>query len=143
LPAWRSYRTRPIDERDIVAMLVAAADKDEIAARALDVGGPDALSYGEMIERIAEHMLVDRPAVGLSVSATGVVARVAAAIAREDPELTSALMESLQGDLLPGGVEGVAHEQAAALLDVELHSFDSAVEHALREWEEAEPLAAR
>jgi hypothetical protein len=26
---------------------------------------------------------------------------------------------------------------------VQLHSFDSAVEHALREWEEREPLAAR
>ena len=143
LPAWRTYRTRPIDERDIVAMLVAAADAHGIAGSAFDVGGPDALSYGEMIERIAEHMLVARPAVGLSVSATAVVARVAAAIAQEDPELTTALMESLQGDLLPGGIDGVAHEQAAALLGVDLHSFDSAVEHALREWEETEPLAAR
>ncbi len=143
LPAWRTYRTRPIDERDIVAMLVAAADAPGIAASTFDVGGPDALSYGEMIERIADHMLVARPAVGLSVSATGVVARVAAAIAQEDPELTSALMESLQGDLLPGGIDGVAHEQAAALLGVDLHSFDSAVEHALRAWEETESLAAR
>lgn len=143
LPAWRTYRTRPIDERDIVAMLVAAADARGITSSAFDVGGPDALSYGEMIERIADHMLVGRPAVGLSVSATGVVARVAAAIAQEDPELTIALMESLQGDLLPDGIDGVAHEQAAALLGVDLHSFDSAVEHALREWEETEPLAAR
>ena len=143
LPAWRTYRTRPIDERDIVAMLVAAAEARGITASTFDVGGPDVLSYGGMIERIAEHMLVARPAVGLSVSATAVVARVAAAIAQEDPELTTALMESLQGDLLPGGIDGVAHEQAAALLGVELHSFDSAVEHALREWEETEPLAAR
>lgn len=143
LPAWRTYRTRPIDERDIVAMLVAAAEVREIAAGALDVGGPDALAYGEMIERIAEHMLVARPTVGLSVSATTVVARVAAAIAQEDPELTTALMESLQGDLLPGGIDGTAHERAAALLGVDLHSFDSAVEHALREWEETELLAAR
>ena len=29
------------------------------------------------------------------------------------------------------------------LLGVQLHSFDSAVEHALGEWEEVEPLAAR
>ena len=143
LPTWRSCRTRPIDERDIVAMLVAAADAGRVAAGAFDVGGPDALSYGEMVERIADHMLVGRPAIGLSVSATGMVARVAAAIAREDPELTTALMESLQGDLLPGGVDGLAHEQAAVMLEVELHSFDSAVEHALREWEETEPLAAR
>jgi len=28
-------------------------------------------------------------------------------------------------------------------LSVRLHSFDSAVEHALCDWEESEPLAAR
>jgi hypothetical protein len=46
-------------------------------------------------------------------------------------------MEGLQGDILP------ADDRAAELLGVGLHSFDSAVEHALREWEESEPLAAR
>ncbi len=47
------------------------------------------------------------------------------------------LMEGLEGDLLP------ANDHAAELLEVELHSFDSAVECALREWEAVEPLAAR
>jgi hypothetical protein len=47
------------------------------------------------------------------------------------------LMEGLQGDLLS------ADDHAAELLGVKLHSFDAAVEHALREWEELEPLAAR
>jgi uncharacterized protein YbjT (DUF2867 family) len=136
LPAWRRFRTQPIDERDIAQMLVAAATAD-VGGRSLDVGGPDVLSYGEMIERIAELMLVNRPAVGLGVNVTGVTARIAAAIAREDPELVLPLMESLNGDLLP------ADDRAAALLGVRLHSFDSAVEHALGEWEDSEPLAAR
>jgi uncharacterized protein YbjT (DUF2867 family) len=136
LPAWRSFRTQPIDERDVTAMLAAAATA-ALAGRSLDIGGPDTLSYGEMIERIADLMLVGRPSIGLRVSATPVAARVAAAIAKEDPELVVPLMESLQGDLLP------ADDHAAELLGVELHSFDSAVEHALGEWEESEPLAAR
>ncbi len=143
LPSWRSYRTRPIDGRDIGRMLAAAGSADAIAGRSLDLGGPDILSYGEMIERIADSMLVRRPALGLSVSLTPVVARVAAAIADEDPELAVALMESLRGDLLPEGVNSSAHLRASELLGVELHSFDSAVENALREWEEVEPLAAR
>ena len=71
------------------------------------------------------------------MSVTPVTARVAAAIAGEDPELVLPLMESLQGDLLP------ADDHAAELLNVNLHSFDSAVEHALGEWERLEPLAAR
>jgi uncharacterized protein YbjT (DUF2867 family) len=136
LPAWRRFRTRPIDERDIADMLVASATA-EIGGRSLDVGGPDVLSYGEMIERIADLMLVNRPSLGLGISVTPVTARVAAAIAREDPDLVLPLMESLSGDLLP------RDDDAAKLLGVRLHSFDSAVEHALREWEESERLAAR
>jgi uncharacterized protein YbjT (DUF2867 family) len=137
LPAWRRYRTQPIDARDITEMLAAAAHVPEVSGLSLDVGGPDVLSYGEMIARIAELMLVSRPALGVGVSATPLTARVVAAIAGEDPELMVPLMESLEGDLL------AADDRAAKLLDVRLHSFDSAVEHALGEWEEFEPLAAR
>jgi hypothetical protein len=136
LPAWRRYRTMPIDERDVTEMLLASASAP-IGSRSLDVGGPDVLSYGEMIERIADLMLVSRPAVGFGVSATALTGRVAAAIAGEDPELVVPLMESLEGDLLP------RDDHAAELLGVELHSFESAVEHALGEWERTEPLAAR
>jgi uncharacterized protein YbjT (DUF2867 family) len=137
LPAWRRYRTQPIDERDVAEMLVAAATSTRVGGRSLDVGGPDVLSYGEMIERIADLMLVHRPSLGIGLNATGVTARVAAAIAKEDPDLVVPLMESLQSDLLP------ADDGAAELFDVQLHSFDAAVEHALGEWEATERLAAR
>jgi hypothetical protein len=117
-------------------MLAAAAAAD-VGGRSLDVGGPDVLSYGEMIARIAELMLVHRPSIGLGVSITPITARVAAAIAGEQPELVLPLMGSLSTDLLP------AEDHAAELLGVQLHSFDAAVEHALAEWEASEPLAAR
>jgi len=136
LPAWRRYRTRPIDERDMAEMLLAAASA-EVGGRSLDAGGADVLSYGEMIERIADLMMVSRPALGLGFSATPITARVAAAIASEDPDLVVPLMESLEGDLLP------CEDDAAGWLGVRLHSFDAAVEHALREWESSERLAAR
>lgn len=143
LPAWHTHRTRPIDARDVIDMLAGAATVGAAAGRTLDVGGPDILSYGEMIRRIAELMLLARPAVGLGVNVTPLTARLAAAIADEDPELVGALMESLQGDLLPGGPAGSSHLRAAEMLGIDLHSFDSAVECSLREWESVERLAAR
>jgi uncharacterized protein YbjT (DUF2867 family) len=143
LPSWREHRTRPIDGRDAIAMLVAAASVPAVAGRSLDVGGSQALSYEQVIERIAELMLVARPTVKFGVNPTALTGRIAAAIAREDPELVIALMESLQGDLLPDGPSGDAHLRAAESLGVELHGFDPAVERALREWETIEPLAAR
>jgi uncharacterized protein YbjT (DUF2867 family) len=136
LPAWQGFRTQPIDARDVTEMLFAAASAP-LGGRSLEVGGPDVLSYGEMLSAIADSMLVNRPSVRLGVNLTGVTARVAAAITGEDPELVLPLMEGLQGDLLP------ADDRAAELLGVRLHSFDSAVEHALWEWERREPLAAR
>jgi nucleoside-diphosphate-sugar epimerase len=136
LPAWQRFRTQPVDERDVIEMLAAGASAD-VGGRSLDVGGPDVLSYGEMINRIAELMLVRRPSIELGLSLTPVTARVAAAIAGEHPELVLPLMGSLRADLLP------ADDHAAELLGVNLHSFDAAVEHALAEWEAREPLAAR
>jgi uncharacterized protein YbjT (DUF2867 family) len=136
LPAWHRFRTQPIDARDITEMLAAAATA-ELSGRSLDVGGRDILTYGEMITTIAEVLLVRRPSLRFAVSATPLAARFAAAIAREDPALVLPLMEGLQGDLL------AADDHAAELLCVELHSFASAVERALGEWEESEPLRAR
>lgn len=138
LPAWRDYRTQPIDERDMIACLAAAATADGIVGEALDAVGPDTLSYDEIIERIADSMLVSRPALRLSFSATPIASAIAAAVAGEQRELIWPLMQSLDGDLLarPDAL-------AAPRLGVRVHSFDSAVEHALREWEAVEPLRAR
>jgi uncharacterized protein YbjT (DUF2867 family) len=137
LPAWRRFRTQPIDERDIVEMLASCATTAAVEGRSLDVGGPDVLSYGQMIERIAELMMLARPSIGLGVTVTPIAARLAAVLADEQPELILPLMEGLDGDLLP------ADDRAAEILDVEMHSFDAAVEHALYEWEKLEQLAAR
>jgi uncharacterized protein YbjT (DUF2867 family) len=136
LPAWRHFRTQPIDERDIVEMLAACATNGSVAGRSLDVGGPDVLTYGEVVQRIAELMMLGRPSVGLGVTVTPIAARLAAVLTDEQPELVLPLMEGLTSDLLSA-------DDAPELLNVDLHSFDSAVEHALHEWEKIEPLAAR
>jgi uncharacterized protein YbjT (DUF2867 family) len=138
LPAWRTHRTRPIDVRDVRAYLVAAATTPHGAGGlSLDIAGPDVLTYGAMVERIADLMLVRRPALRIGRNATPIVAPIAAAIAGEDSGFIGPLMESLTADLLP------RDERASQLLGVRTHSFDRAVERALREWESAERLGAR
>lgn len=138
LPAWRDFRTQPIDGRDVLAFLLAAATSEGAAGRSLDIAGPDVLTYGEMVLRIADAMGVGRPPVRLSFTATALTSRVAAVVAGETHELIGPLMAGLEGDLLP------RDDHAAALMGVRLHGFDAAVERALRDWEAAgEPLAAR
>jgi uncharacterized protein YbjT (DUF2867 family) len=137
LPAWRRYRTQPIDGRDVLAFLVAAATSPAVAGTSLDVGGPEVLTYGEMIERIRDALLVGRPTLALGFNATPIASRVAASVSGESYELVGPLMGALTGDLLP------RDNSAPELLGVRLHSFDAAVERALRDWEAEEELAAR
>lgn len=137
LPAWRDFRTQPIDGRDVVSLLAAAATSDAAAGRSLDIAGPDVLTYGEMVSRLADLMLVDRPPVRLGFNVTPIASRVASVIAGEDHELIGPLMEGLEGDLLP------RDHRAAELLGVRLHTFDAAVERALRELEATDTVRAR
>ena len=138
VPAWHGNRTAPIDERDVIALLAAAAANPDVAGRSLDIAGPDVVTYGELILRIRDLMLLGRPTVTFRrLTVTPIASRVAAAIAGEQPELIEPLMESLATDLLP------RDDHAARLLKVRLHSLDAAIEHALAVWERTEPLAAR
>jgi uncharacterized protein YbjT (DUF2867 family) len=138
LPAWREHRTQPIDGRDVLAFLVAAADAPAaLAGRSWDIAGPEAMTYQRLIERIADVMLVRRPALRLGFNLTPVASVVAAAVATEDPGFITPLMESLESDLLP------RDHDAPGAFGVRLHSFDAAVERALREWEQIEEVAAK
>jgi uncharacterized protein YbjT (DUF2867 family) len=138
LPAWHANRTQPIDGRDVLEYLVRAADEPRAAGRSLDLAGPEAMTYGELVERIRDLMLVGRPALRLrELTATPLASRLAAAVAGEDHGLVGPLMEGLESDLLP------RDDAARRLFGVRLHGFDAAVERALRDWERAEELRAR
>jgi hypothetical protein len=138
VPAWGTHRTRPIDERDMLEMLARCAENELVCGQSLDVGGPDLVSYGELIDRIRDLMLVDRPTISFKrLMVTPIASRISATIAGEAHELIGPLMESLDADLLP------RDDRVVEFLNVRLHSLDAAIEHALRDWEATEPLAAR
>ena len=51
LPAWRSNRTQPIDGRDVLEFLAAAASLPaRHAGRAWDLGGPEVDDLREMLD---------------------------------------------------------------------------------------------
>ena len=138
VPAWSTHLTAPIDERDVIELLARAASSDTVGGDSLDVAGPDVVSYGELIDRIRHHMLVGRPTLSLKhLTLTPIASRLSAMIAGEDHALVGPLMDSLGEDLLPRDNRG------PALLGVRMHKLDAAIEHALRDWEATEELAAR
>lgn len=138
LPGWRSNRTQPIDERDVIEFLARTAGVPGAAGRSLDIAGPDVLSYGAMIERIAELMGVSRLPLGFRPSLTPPASAVVSALSGQPLELVRPLMESLEADLLPRDAG-----EAPLLYGIRPRRFERAVEHALAEWESREPLGAR
>ena len=136
-PAWHENRTTPVAEVDAIEYLARAPYTREAAGRSLDIGGPDVITYGDMIEQIAEAVGVGRLRLPLPVSQTPAASAVVSAVVGLPIELVRPLMQSLETDLLP------RDDEAQKIFGLRRHTFGRAVEHALREWEDDEELGAR
>lgn len=55
-PAWLRTKTQPIGIDDVIEYLRRAPEVPESSAREVQIGGPDVLSYGEMLDRMALAM---------------------------------------------------------------------------------------
>jgi uncharacterized protein YbjT (DUF2867 family) len=138
LPGWRSNRTQPVDERDVLEYLARTPSVPAAEGRSLDVAGPDVMTYSDMIEQIAESMGVGRMPIGIGASLTPPASAVVAAVTGQPLEMVRPLMESLESDLLPRDPE-----EAPRLYGLRPRGFARALDHALAEWEESERLGAR
>src|SRR6478735_12549349 len=54
VPRWVSTRTQPIAVDDVIRYLVGVSDRPEALGRTFEIGGPDRLSYLEMLEIASE-----------------------------------------------------------------------------------------
>ncbi|MEO3761846.1 SDR family oxidoreductase [Streptomyces sp. B8F3] len=89
-PSWVHTRTQPIGVRDVLRYLVCAAGLPADVDRAFDIGGPDVLTYREMMRRYAavaglrQRVIVPVPVLTPRLSShwVGLVTPVPASIAR-------------------------------------------------------------
>lgn len=138
IPAWGGHRTAPVDARDVLRCLTRAATDPRVGGCSLDIAGPEIVTYAQLITRIRDLMLLDRPTVHLPrLTLTPIASRVSAVIAEEEHALIGPLMAGLESDLLP------RPELALQRLGLRAHGLDAAIERALRDWESTEPLRAR
>ena len=94
--------------------------------------GPEAVTYGQLIDRIRDQMLLDRPTLNIPIlSMTPLASRVSALITGEEHALIGPLMVDM------------AHELVTEVLSVRPHRLDAAIERALRDWELSEPIRGR
>ena len=59
-PAWLKNATQPIAIDDTLSYLIEALTVEASAGREIQIGGPDVLTYGEMLDRMAEVLDIRR-----------------------------------------------------------------------------------
>ncbi len=100
-PQWLRHRIQPIDARDAVHYLVAAADLDPSVNRPFDIAGPDRLSYAEMMQRYAAVLhLGPRPVLTLPVMTPGLAAQWIGLVSSMPAPMATPLIGSLLHDTL-------------------------------------------
>ena len=112
-PAWLRNRTQPIAIEDVLEYLAEAAERPESAGREVQIGGPDVVTYGEVLSMMADVLgLRRRPQLPvpfitpwLSSHWIGLVTPVDAGVARP-------LIESLASDTV------VTEPAPASIFDV-------------------------
>ncbi len=124
-PSWVSTPTQPIALEDIARYLAGVACNDAAIGEAFDVGGPEVMTYRQMIERIAALLgrkprIVEVPVLTPALSALWLelVTPVNASVARP-------LVEGLRSPTI------AREERLRKLLPFELTSFEAAVRRAL------------
>ncbi|MEJ2889339.1 DUF2867 domain-containing protein [Actinomycetospora aeridis] len=107
LPAvpWLAHRTQPVAIADVLHYLVGALDLPADVDRRFDIGGPDVLSYLELIRRylrlagLPQSAVVPVP-VPVPPGGPALAGRVVEALTPLSRELATPLIESLAGDLV-------------------------------------------
>jgi uncharacterized protein YbjT (DUF2867 family) len=136
-PAWLKNPTQPIAIDDTLRYLAGALEVEGSVGREIQIGGPDVLTYGEMLDRMAAVLgLPRRPRVPvpfitpwLSSLWIGLVTPVDAGIARP-------LIEGL------GSATVVTDPSGMALFAIEPIGFDEALRRAVAEDPELAPRPA-
>jgi uncharacterized protein YbjT (DUF2867 family) len=124
-PTWVSTPTQPIALEDIAGYLAAVCGNEDTLGESFDVGGPEVMSYREMMERIARLLgrtptIVEVPVLTPYLSALwlNLVTPVNASVARP-------LIEGLRNPTI------AREERIRELVPLELTPFDEAAQRAL------------
>jgi uncharacterized protein YbjT (DUF2867 family) len=113
-PAWLRNRTQPIAIDDVLAYLVEATERPEAEGREVQIGGPDIMTYSEVLGLMAEVLgKRRRPQVPFPLLTPRLSALWIGLVTPVDTGVARPLIESLASETI------VTDPEPAALFDVE------------------------
>ena len=139
-PSWLRTATQPIAIDDVIEYLVRTPHVPESLGREVQIGGPDILAYGDMLDRMALAMGVrPRPKLPVPFITPWLSALWLGLVTPVDTNVARPLVEGLRTATV------VADRAGAEPFAIETMSFDDALRRALAEERDAEtqPRARR
>lgn len=125
-PRWVTTRCQPISIRDVLRYLAGALENPETAGRIIEIGGPDVLSYADMMHRYAKVAgLRKRLLIRVPVLSLGLSARWVGLVTPLSNSVASHLVDSLQHEVV------VTDPSADELLPMDRIGYDESVRLAL------------
>ncbi|WP_416838263.1 NAD(P)H-binding protein [Haloferax sp. DFSO52] len=126
-PQWVETKCQPIAIDDVVAYLVGVLDHPETAGETYEIGGPDVLTYREMLQQVGVHLghaprIVSVPVLSPRLSSywIGLVTDV-------DTDVARPLIEGLKNPVV------VNDDRIRDIIPIDETPFDVAVERALHD----------
>jgi uncharacterized protein YbjT (DUF2867 family) len=127
-PAWLRTKTQPIGVDDVIEYLRRAPGISRSRGREVQIGGPDVLSYGEMLERMAVAMgLRPRPMVPVPLITPWLSSLWIGLVTPVDTNVARPLVEGLKTATV------VTDPSGAEPFGIALASFDEMLRRALEE----------
>ena len=124
-PKWVRTPSQPIAIRDVVEYLCEAAEVPATAGETLEIGGPEILSYQEMMERTAAAMGRKLYVLPVPVLTPKLSVYWIDLVTNTPKHISHPLIEGLRNPVV------VTDDRAQELLPIELTPFDEALERAL------------
>jgi uncharacterized protein YbjT (DUF2867 family) len=125
-PAWLENPTQPIAVADTLSYLAEALRVDASLGREIQIGGPDVLTYAEMLDQMAEVLgLPRRPRVPVPLITPWLSSLWIGLVTPVDPGVARPLVEGLAVPTLVSDFSGMG------LFDIEPVGFEEALRHAL------------
>lgn len=139
-PSWTMTKCQPIARDDVVALVDHCLGRASSFGQTYDIGGPDVLTYRDMMRQTAEVLGVERPMLPVPVLSPGLSRLWVSTITGAPKELVAPLIESLAHSMIAGdrrlqeeaGVPGLSLRASLALaLDEETRTEGLAARRAL------------
>ncbi|MBM4408172.1 MAG: SDR family oxidoreductase [Chloroflexi bacterium] len=123
-PRWVSTRCQPIAVRDVLGYLVAALDHPDVTG-VVEIGGPDVLSYGQMMLRYARLRGLRRLMIPVPVLTPRLSSYWANLISPVGADIARPLIEGLRNEVV------VRHPERARAFGIAPAAYDEALAMAM------------